>query len=69
MPDVPFHGLRHTNASLLIAECVDIRTIAGRLGHARPTTTVDIYGHFLQKPDRIAASKLDDKFKELRKIV
>ena len=62
LPDVTFHGLRHTNASLLISEGVDIQTLAGRLGHARTTTTTDVYSHFLQRPDRIAAAKLEEKF-------
>lgn len=66
IPDVPFHGLRHTNASLLIGEGIDVRTVSGRLGHARPTTTMDIYAHFLRRPDKVAAVKLDDKYRELR---
>ena len=34
MPEITFHGLRHTHASQLIASGVDIVTISKRLGHA-----------------------------------
>jgi integrase len=37
MPEITFHGLRHTHASQLIAEGVDIVTISKRLGHAKPS--------------------------------
>jgi hypothetical protein len=45
------HGLRHTSASLMLASGTDIRTVAGRLGHASPTTTLATYSHLLA-PDR-----------------
>jgi integrase len=62
LPDVNFHGLRHTNAAILIGEGVDIQTVAGRLGHAKPTTTAKVYSHFLKKPDEKASQLLEDKF-------
>ena len=46
LPDIHFHSLRHTSASLLIASNLDVRTVSARLGHAAPTTTVNIpYRH------------------------
>jgi integrase len=62
LPKLTFHGLRHTNASILIGEGVDIQTLATRLGHTKPTTTTNIYSHFLKKPDREAAEKLQKLF-------
>lgn len=62
LPQVPFHGLRHTNVSILISKNVDIQTVAKRLGHTKPTTTTSIYSHFLEKPDRGAADVLDSIF-------
>lgn len=62
LPDVNFHGLRHTNAAILIGEGVDIQTVGGRLGHAKPTTTGKVYSHFLKKPDEKASQKLEEKF-------
>lgn len=63
LSQVPFHGLRHTNASILISENVDLQTVAKRLGHTKPTTTTSIYSHFLEKPDKGAADVLDSIFK------
>src|SRR5262249_928425 len=45
MPEITFHGLRHTHASQLIAGNVDIVTISKRLGHAKPSVTLAIYAH------------------------
>ena len=39
------HSLRHTNASLLIAQGVDVRTVASLLGHSRASTTLVVYTH------------------------
>lgn len=47
--DLNVHSLRHTNASMLIAQGVDVRTVAGLLGHAQPSTTLDIYSHAFDK--------------------
>jgi integrase len=60
LPHIPFHGLRHTSATLLIAEGSDIREVSGRLGHSNTSTTGDIYAHFLKKADQAAAEKLDN---------
>jgi integrase len=62
LPDVKFHGLRHTNASLLIGQGVDIQTVAKRLGHAKATTTASIYSHALRRPDQETADKLQNLF-------
>ncbi|HZK56158.1 MAG TPA: tyrosine-type recombinase/integrase [Desulfosporosinus sp.] len=64
LPDVKFHGLRHTNASLLIGQGVDVQTVATRLGHTKATTTTSIYSHFLKRPDQEAADKLQNLFKK-----
>lgn len=59
---ITFHQLRHTNASLLISQGVDIVTVSKRLGHAKTSTTTDIYSHIIKKADTEAANKLDDLF-------
>lgn len=60
LPDIPLHGLRHTSATLLISQHVDVRTVSGRLGHAQTSTTMDIYSHALKELDEKAADALDD---------
>ncbi len=52
------HSLRHTNASLLIAGGTDVTTVAGLLGHARPSTTLDIYSHAFDKNKRAASQAM-----------
>ena len=56
--DLNVHSLRHTNASLLIAQGVDVRTVASLLGHAQASTTLDIYAHAFDKNKRKAQEKL-----------
>jgi integrase len=60
LPPITIHGLRHTNASIMIANNVDIITVAGRLGHADKATTTRIYAHMLKSSDRKATEKLAD---------
>jgi integrase len=69
LPKLTFHGLRHSNASILIGQGVDIQTISSRLGHARVSTTTDIYSHQLRRPDEEAAEKIDSLFnkKQMKK--
>lgn len=53
-----FHDLRHTQATLLIGNGIDIKTVQGRLGHSRAATTLDIYACALPENDRRAANLL-----------
>lgn len=59
LPAIPFHGLRHTSATLLIAGKQDIKTVSRRLGHAQTSTTMNIYAHALEESDKKAASALE----------
>jgi len=54
------HSLRHTNATLLIASGVNVRTIASRLGHSQVSTTTNLYSHPLRTADERAADALGD---------
>lgn len=60
LPTIPFHGLRHTSATLLIASKQDVRTVSSRLGHAQASTTMNIYAHALQETDRKAVNALEN---------
>lgn len=51
LPHINPHKFRHTQASILINEGVDIVTVAKRLGHKQVTTTENIYAHALAKAD------------------
>jgi integrase len=63
MPEVTFHALRHTHASQLIAQGVDIVTISKRLGHAKPSVTLAIYAHMFTSDDRKAAAAINAALK------
>ena len=54
------HSLRHTNASLLIANGTDVATVAGLLGHSQPSTTLDIYTHAFDKNKQAASRVLQE---------
>ena len=58
LPAGSFHALRHTHASILISEGVDILTISRRLGHSKPSVTLDTYGHLIKGTDAAAAKAL-----------
>jgi hypothetical protein len=43
---------------------VDVRTVAGRLGHRNPATTLNVYAHFVPESDQEAADALGQIFGE-----
>lgn len=54
------HDLRHSHASLLIANHADIATISKRLGHEKITTTLNIYGHMFEANARKVADSINE---------
>ena len=53
------HSLRHYSATELVAAGVDIRTVAGRLGHGSGgATTLRVYAAWAEKADRLAATTI-----------
>ena len=59
-PQITLHELRHSSATLLIANGTDIETVSHRLGHSRASVTLDIYGHALKDMDDKASKVLED---------
>jgi integrase len=57
VPRVRFHDLRHTHASLLIADGVPIKVVSERLGHAHPSFTMHTYQHLLPGMSSAAAER------------
>lgn len=53
------HSLRHTNASLQIAQGIDVCTVASNLGHADVSTTLDIYSHAFDRTKKESQQKLE----------
>ena len=58
LPRFRLHDLRHFAATQLLAGGQDVRTVAGRLGHADASVTLGTYAHFLAVADRHAADLL-----------
>ncbi len=46
---------RHTAASLMLNKDVPVITVSKRLGHAKPSTTLDIYGHLYPEKSRVGS--------------
>lgn len=56
------HSLRHTFASTLFANGVDVKTVSKLLGHASIQITLNTYIHLINKVDHEAVTKLDELF-------
>ncbi len=67
LPDIRFHDLRHTSATLLLAAGVHPKVVQERLGHAQIGITLDIYSHVLPTMQLEAAGKLDAMMQPSRK--
>jgi integrase len=56
----PFHDLRHTASSLMLNHGIPVIVVSRRLGHARPSITMDIYGHLIHEMQVQAANLMDE---------
>jgi integrase len=59
VPAIRFHDLRHTSATLLLAEGVHGKIVQERLGHANIAMTLDLYSHVTADMQRQAADALE----------
>jgi len=59
-PPIRFHDLRHSAATLLLAQGVSPRYIAELLGHSRVSFTMETYAHVLPEVQKQAATKMDE---------
>jgi len=56
---IRFHDLPHTAASLMLNNGVDVLVASQRLGHAKSSITLDVYGHLIPPMQNEAANILD----------
>jgi integrase len=54
-----FHALRHSHASQLLKEGIDIKMVSKRLGHSKTAFTLDTYAHILPGQDEEAARRVE----------
>ena len=62
VPHVTVHGLRHTFASILIANGTDARTTAALLGHSSPARVMNVYANTQEEAKTRAINNLDGIF-------
>jgi len=62
LPRIRFHDLRHTAATLLLAQGVHPKLVQEQLGHSQISLTLDTYSHVLPAMQREVASKMDAIF-------
>lgn len=58
-PQLTFHDLRHVHASLLLANNIDVVSVAARMGHSDPSITLRVYSYALPARDHDAAAYFD----------
>ncbi len=59
LPRISPHAFRHMAATYLIAGGTDVRTVSGKLGHSRTSTTMNIYSHLLKSAEQETAEKME----------
>jgi integrase len=59
LPDLRFHDLRHTCASLLLARGVPARAVMATLGHSQLSLTLNVYAHLFPGDQRQAADAME----------
>ena len=62
---VRVHDLRHTAASFLLAQGVDMKVVQTTLRHTRLSTTADVYTHVQAEVQRAAAGRMDDLLQDM----
>lgn len=60
LPKIRFHDLRHTAASIMLNYGIPVIIVSRRLGHAKPSITMDVYGHLISSKQKEAAQLMDE---------
>jgi integrase len=63
IPEIRFHDLRHTHATLLLKAGANIKAVSERLGHTSVAITLNTYSHLLPDMQKDAVKMLDDLLK------
>lgn len=62
LPDIRFHDLRHSHATILLEKKVLSKVVSSRLGHTKTAITMDLYSHVTPSIEEQAVSELDKIF-------
>ena len=60
LPQIRFHDLRHTCATLLLSKNANPKVVSEMLGHANVAITLDTYSHVLPGMGDQAAAAMED---------
>jgi len=60
LPDIRFHDLRHTCATLLLTKGVHPKIVSEMLGHSSVSITLDTYSHVLPGMQEVAATAMGE---------
>jgi integrase len=60
LPDIRFHDLRHSHATILLKENVNPKIVSARLGHSKISVTLDTYSHVTDSIEGIAVETLNE---------
>ena len=60
LPNIRFHDLRHTAASLMLNHGISALVVSKILGHSNPSVTISIYAHSTLDMQSKAASIMDE---------
>jgi integrase len=62
LPEIRFHDLRHTAATLLLLQGIHPKIVSEMLGHSTVSMTLDTYSHVLPDMQRDATAAFDRLF-------
>ena len=65
LPDIRFHDLRHTAATLMLQQGIHPKVVQERLGHSDISMTLNTYSHVLPSMQEEAADKMDELLKPI----
>jgi len=63
LPNIRFHDLRHSAATIMISMGVNPKVVQEILGHSTISMTMDTYAHVLPSMQEDATQKLNDRYK------
>jgi len=66
LPNMGLHSLRHTHASLSLADGEDVKNVSRRLGHASVSITYDVYSHAIAGSQREASDRFAESIENAR---
>ncbi len=64
LPDIRFHDLRHTNATLMLRNAIPAKIVSAMLGHSTVGITLDTYSHMMTDMQDDAVSAIENMLKK-----